>query len=383
MPPPDWDPHAPEVLHDQRAAYDVMRDRCPVAHGADGGWTVFRHADVVRVLHDHETFSSAVSRHAAVPNGMDPPEHTRWRRLIEPYFSRERVGDFEPACRKLAAHLVDQAVAREHVELMTALALPFAARVQCAYLGWPSSLADTLMQWTQRNHEATLAGDRTGMAAIARQFDALVADLLHTRSAHAGSPPRDLTDTLIRETIQGRPIRPHEVSSILRNWTMGELGTIAAAIGILTHALAGDFDGQYQIRRHLALLPDAIDEILRRHGPLVSNRRVTTRQVELGGRNIAAGARVTINWMAANRDPEVFPSPDAFRLDRDAADNLLYGAGIHVCPGASLARMELRVIMEELLAATYAIDLMSDRQATSAAPPSSGFDTIPLRLVKA
>ena len=102
---PDWDPRSAEVLRDQRAAYDAMRERCPVAWSDYLQWSLFRHEDIVRVLHDHETFSSVASRHLSVPNGMDPPEHTVYRRV-------SRTGpwraSFEPSCWQLAADLVGQ-----------------------------------------------------------------------------------------------------------------------------------------------------------------------------------------------------------------------------------------------------------------------------------
>ena len=132
--------------------------------------------------------------------------------------------------------------------------------------------------------------------------------------------------------------------SILRNWTVGEVGTISAAVGILVHFLAEHPDLQQQLRDRPSLLPTAIDEILRIHGPLVANRRITTRPVEIGGRKLDAGERISLIWVAANRDGRVFEDADAFRLDRDPAQNLLYGMGIHVCPGASLASLELRVL---------------------------------------
>ena len=90
----DWDPRAADVAADQRAAYDAMRSRCPVARDLTGGWTLFRHADVVRVLHDCDGFSNVVSRHISVPNGMDPPTRTVFRRLIEPYFNDGLVAAF-------------------------------------------------------------------------------------------------------------------------------------------------------------------------------------------------------------------------------------------------------------------------------------------------
>src|SRR5690606_17135344 len=103
---PDWDSKSEEVARDQRAAYDAMRRRCPVAHGGSSGWTFFRHADVMRALMDHETFSNAVSQHLSVPNGMDPPEHTPYRRLIEPYFGPDRMEAFRPVCQRIARNVV-------------------------------------------------------------------------------------------------------------------------------------------------------------------------------------------------------------------------------------------------------------------------------------
>lgn len=376
----DWDPHAPDVVSDPRAAYDVIRARCPVARDGSGGWTLFRHADVVRVLHDHHTFSNVVSQHISVPSGMDPPVHTAYRRIVERYFEPDLVAAFEPYCRQLAVELVDEVGADPRVDVMTAIAFPFAARVQCAYLGWPLDLADALIEWTRRNHEATASHDREALAAIARELEDMVADLIASRRADDSRPPADLTDRLLRETVDGRPLTLDELTSILRNWTMGEVGTIAASIGILAWAVADDLVLQHQLRHHPALLPDAIDELLRIHGPLVSNRRTVTRRTVVGDCTLEAGDRLTINWIAANRDPEVFDRPDTFRLDRTPGNNLLYGAGIHVCPGASLSRLELRVMLEELLATTHLIEPLADRPATLAEPPASGYASLPLAL---
>lgn len=379
--PADWDPRAADVLADQRAAYDALRSRCPVARDPAGGWTLFRHADVGRVLHDHDGFSNMVSRHISVPNGMDPPTHAVYRRLIEPYFDDALVAAFEPVCRRIAATLVDEACARQHVDVMADLALPFAARAQCAYLGWPMDLATPLIDWTIRNHDATLEGDRRTLQAIARELETLVADLIASRQARGATETVDLTNRLMRETVGGRPLSIEELTSVLRNWTMGEVATLAVSIGIVAYALANTSDLQYQLRRHLQLLPAAIDELLRLHGPLVSNRRTVTRRVALGSRTLQAGDRLTINWIAANRDPEVFDHPDTFRLDRNPADTLLYGAGIHVCPGARLARLELRIVLEELLEATLQIEPIEGAPPTLATPPASGYTTLPLHVI--
>ena len=384
--PQDWDPTSAAALLDQRATFDDMRERCPVAHSDFLGWSLFRHADVVRVLNDAATFSSVVSRHLSVPNGMDPPEHTAYRRLIEPYFEPERMAAFAPACRQIAAAQVaslrgskDYEVEVE-VELMGALAHPFAVRVQCEFLGWPAPMHEALRLWTHKNRQATLAQDRVAMASIAQEFEGYVDELLRSRHTPGEHPEHDIAASLLAQEVNGRPLRDEEIASILRNWTVGEVGTISAAVGILAHYLAQHGDLQQQLRAQPALLPEAIDEILRVHGPLVANRRSTTRPVEIGGRKIAAGERISLNWIAANRDPDVFDEADTFRLGRDPAANLLYGAGIHVCPGAPLARMELRLVMEELLGGTALISPPAGKPPTLAVYPASGFATLPLQI---
>lgn len=205
-PEPDWNPTTPEVQRDQRAAYDGMRQRCPVAYSEFMGWSLFRHEDVMRVLFDHKTFSSAVSQHLSVPSGMDQPEHTEYRRIIEPYFSAKRMEAFEPICRGIATKLAHDLNVRREVEFMTDAALPFAVQVQCAFLGWPAALQEPLLRWTRKNHEATLAQDRKAMSEIALEFEAIIDDLLETRLQADASPETDLTTALMHEKVWGRPL---------------------------------------------------------------------------------------------------------------------------------------------------------------------------------
>lgn len=376
--PPDWDPRSVSVLADQRRAYDHMREQCPVAWSDYSYWSVFRHADVSRILHDHQSFSSNASRHISVPNGMDPPQHTAYRNIIEDYFSVERMALFEPACRGIAEDLAKEALDDDQAELMADFAQPFALRIQCAFMGWPMSLQAPLNSWATRSNKATLARDRTALSALAAEFDELIAGLLTER--RKPDAPEDLTSALMKEQVNGRTLNDQEIASILRNWTVGEVGTIAAAIGIIAEFLASNPDVQQQLRDDPELLWKANDEILRIHGPLVDNRRRTTCPVQIGDRQIGADQRVTINWVSANRDPEVFPEPDSFSLERDPALNLLYGAGIHVCPGAPLARMELVIVIEKLLEHTERLQLMDNQPASLATYPSSGYASLPMRL---
>lgn len=376
----DWNPRSDEVHHDQEAAYDVMRRRCPVAYSELFGWTLFRHADVMRALLDHETFSNVVSHHVSVPNGMDPPDHTVYRSVIEPYFSEARMAVFEPECRRLTRAMVQQVLEMPEMDLTSALTLPFAVSVQCAFLGWPEDLKRGLIDWILRSQRATLAQDRAELSRIAGEFRAMIRDLMETRREAEAGPDHDITASLMHDMVRGRLLNHDEVASILRNWTAGEIGTISAAAGILVWFLASHPELHAQLREKRNLLPYAIDEILRIHGPLVMSRRVTTKDVEIGGRQIAAGQRISLNWISANRDEDVFEEPEKFRFGRDPEKNLLYGAGIHVCPGAPLARLELLVFMETLFDLTTGWEMPEGKSPQLAFYPASGFSSLPMRL---
>lgn len=372
-----WDPARSMVQHDQIAAYDALRNHCPLAHSELMGWSLLRHADVMRTLRDHHTFSSTVSSsHVSVPNGMDPPRHTEFRRIIDPYFEAPAMRAFAPTCRRLARDAVRSLAQDGEVEVMESLARPFALQVQGAFLGWDRARLEPIGRWVKRQQAAAARGDRAAMSALAREYDSYIRAILDERRQSGDQAPGDVTTRLVRETIDDCPLIDEEIISILRNWTVGELGTIAAAIGILVEYLAARPGLQQQLRTQPELLAAAIDEILRINAPLIANRRITTCPVEIGGRRFDAGERLTILWASANRDEEAFGDPDAFRPEQNASRNLLYGAGIHACPGAPLARMELRCVMEELFAATASITQIPGREAVHAIYPAGGFSEV-------
>ena len=377
---PKWEPRSEASLKDQLQVYDQVRRRCAVAHSEYLHWSLFRHADVMRVLQNPEVFSNVVSGHVAIPNGMDPPEHTEYRRIVDKYFSSERIAEFELVCRNIAAALLSELSGRQEIEVAAELADLFAIRIQCAFLDWPATLHAPLLQWTRKNHAATLSGNRQTIAAVATEFDGYIRDLLAQSRGRAAAEDADAMARLLNERLNDRSLTDDEIVSILRNWTVGELSTISACVGILTHYLAEHEELQRQLRETPSLLPNSIDEILRIHPPLISSRRKTTQSVAIDGCLIPAGERVTIMWASANRDEHVFGDPDEFRPDRDPAQNLLYGAGIHVCPGAPLARLELRVLLEELLRRSRLLVLSPGKKSVRAVYPGSGFSSLPVRI---
>jgi cytochrome P450 len=377
-PPHKWDPQSPAARENLTAVCDEMRERCPVAYSDAFGWSLFRHEDVMQALEDPTSFSNVVSAHLSVPNGMDPPQHTDYRRIIEPYFSLDRMAALEPRCRAIARDAVASLPRPGEFDVMAGFADEFALQAQCAFLNWPVDLHRPLRDWVRKNHEATRSRDRAAMAAVAFEFDQHIRAVLDERRA-AELEEADIAGELLREQIADRTLTNEEIVSILRNWTVGELATIAACIGILIAFLAEREELQTRLRENPSLLPRAIDEILRIESPLMTSRRMATRSLCIAGRDIQRGERVTLMWGSANRDERAFEDAAQFRLDRDQSLNLLYGAGIHVCPGAPLARLELRVLIDELLAAVV-IAPSAARQPTRAMHPASGFSTCPVML---
>jgi cytochrome P450 len=378
---PDWNPRGPAVRRDPVAAYDGMRGACPVAKGPDGAWTLFSHAAVVRAALDPVTFSNAVSAHLQVPNGLDGPEHTAYRAVVERYFTPERMAALEPVVQRVAAELVAELAVPGRVDAVI-LGSHFAVRAQSAWLGWPADLAGDLLAWMADNQAATRSRDRARTAEVARRFDAIIRALTDARRAAGDAAPDDVTTELVRERVDGRPLTDDEIVSILRNWTGGDLGSMALAAGVVLTYLADHPDLQARLRAGVsdAELDAAIDEMLRIDDPFVANRRVATRDVTVGGRTIAAGDRVFLNWTAANRDRQVFGDPDAFDPDEHAPYNLVYGIGKHVCPGRPLATLELRVLVRAVLAATTAVEPDPRRRRERAQPPVGGYAVAPLLL---
>ena len=373
---PDWQPRSDEVQSDQIASYDAMRERCPIAYDGNDSWTVFGHADAVAVADDTAMYSNAVSRHLQVPNGFDGAAHRDYRTMIDRYFTDDAIAGFEPTLRSICADLVAAVPRGVDVDLMAELAEPFANDATCAFMGWPDSLRAPMREWTEQNRRATLAVDRTAMAEIAVEFDGHIRTQLDARR---GRPATDPTGALLEERLDGRPLSDEEIVSIIRNWSVAELGTIAASAGVVAGFLARHPDVQEQLRADPGRLDVATDEIQRMNSPFVASRRRVTVDTEIAGAPLEVEDRVYVVWTSANRDPRVFGDPDEFRLDRDPADNLVYGRGEHYCPGARLARLELRVLFEELFSGTTAI-APGAQAPVPARYPAGGWSRLPVRL---
>jgi cytochrome P450 len=183
----------------------------------------------------------------------------------------------------------------------------------------------------------------------------------------------------MREQIDGRFLQRSAVF-ILRNWTVLELATMAASVGILVHYLVENQRLQQRLRQDPGEIPYAIAEILKIRAPLLINRRRCLESTELRGRPVQRGDQITIMWASANRDELVFPDATQFRHERDQSQNLLWGAGIHICPGAPLARMQLRLALEALLGGASRWSSASGHSPVPATFPAAGWLGLPVAL---
>jgi cytochrome P450 len=356
-----------------------MRAACPVAQ-SPGGVTLFRHAHVVAAAADLVTFSSAASAHRNVPNTLDPPEHTAFRAAIEPFFTPERMQTLEPRLRTIAREIISGLPRDTNVDAVIDIGYPFAVRAQADWLGW-QGIEEELLLWMAQNHAATRSAESTRTAAVAAAFDDLVAAQVQRRRRRGSAAPNDPTTELLQVVVNGQLLADADIVSILRNWTAGDLGSVAAALGVVVHFLATHPGVQDELRGGAGDLALAIDEMLRIDDPFLVNRRVTTIETQVGGFALERGTRVYLNWTSANRDEAVFGDAEAYRPRENAPRNLVYGTGIHVCPGRRLATLELVVAVQTLLSETTRIELVADAVPVRETYPLGGWRRLPVRLL--
>jgi cytochrome P450 len=389
-PPGDeFDPTTDAARRDPHALYRELRARCPVAHSdAWGGfWTVTRRADIERVVTDPEVFSSRfgiiVPRNPASgrrpPLHYDPPEHTVFRRAINPVFRKDRLDWLEPYVRAVAAELIDRAVAAGSVDGFTGLAAPLCGRTLVELLGIPGDLRDQAVAHTQEFEDAQFDFDGERVERENKLLYELCRQVVVERRRRPRDPDRDLVSGLLA-VVAATGADDEIVVGSLRQILVAGHGAPALVLAAAVGHVAGDGALQQALRARPARVPAAVEELLRLHTPNQGFARTVQRGVELGGRTIPAGAVVTIPYTSANRDEAVFDRPDELVLDRDEP-HLAFGFGVHVCPGSHVGRVQMRVVLEELLARTASF--VPTGEPAYAPFPVHGPRSLPLRLESA
>jgi cytochrome P450 len=289
---------------------------------------------------------------------MDPPDHTRLRRLVSGAFTPKAVAGLEPWIRELTIRLLAAAEGAAEFDLVDALAFPLPIAVICHLLGVPAQDQAQFRVW---GHDVAATLDpQTAAAAQAQTHAAELAltgyllDLVRERRAN---PDDSILSALIAAEEQGDRLSSHEVVSTALLLLIAGFETTVNLIGNATVALLSNPANWDRLHRDPTLIPATIEEALRYDSPVQLTSRIATEDVEVGDTVIEAGRPVLLFIGGANRDPAVFDHPDEFRIDRpDPGRHLSFSLGIHHCLGASLARLEGRIALEELTRRYPALD---------------------------
>lgn len=392
----DYDVFDPEYVADPYGVWDELRARCPVAHTErwGGSWLPTRYADVYEIAHDIETFPSGhgiavvpmvapdggggspapVLTSGVPPISADPPLHTWTRRLILPTMSPARVAEYEVFTRELCHRLVDDVLARGEGDAASEYAQQIPVRVIGHILGVPESMAATFTEWVRDVLEFAHDPERRRRGVVG------ILTYLHGALEERRAEPRDdFITELLRSEHDGEPIGDDVVMGMCALLLIAGIDTTWSSIGATMWHLATHPDDRRRLCAEPDLMPTAIEEFLRAYAPVTMARRLV-RDTDYHGCPMRAGERVLMNFPGANRDPEVFPDADQVILDREQNRHLAFGAGIHRCAGSNLARMELRVAVEEWLDRIPEFGLVDPELVTWAGGQVRGPRSIPVRV---
>jgi hypothetical protein len=390
----DYDIFDAAYVADPYTIWDDLRERCPIAHSDrwGGSWLPTRYDDVVAMARNIADFPSGngiavVPPPAPVPGeqgppvlpagvppiSADPPLHTWTRRLILPAMSPQRVaGEYEPMTRALCNRLIDGFIAEGRADAAAGYAQQIPVRVIAHILGVPESMADTFTGWVRDVLEFAYDAERRrhGIRGI---FDYLVAAVAERRA----NPTDDLITELLNADVDGAPPEEGIVLGMCGLLLVAGIDTTWSALGSSLWHLATHPDDRRRLVADPELLPTAIEELLRAYSPVTMGRRLG-HDVDYQGCPMKAGDRILMNFPAANRDPSVFERADEVVLDRQHNRHVAFGVGIHRCAGSNLARMELRVAVEEWLRRIPEFALAPDGEVTWAGGQVRGPRSIPV-----
>jgi cytochrome P450 len=381
----DYDPFDAAHVADPYAFYQRARVERPVFFSpALDAWVVTRHDDVQAVLKDHHRFMVAIygARTAShTPEALailretpitgrsllliDPPEHTRLRAIISRTLSAQRSAALEPRVRPLSARLIDELRPLGRTDFMAGFANPFPILVIGSLLDVPEADFPRLLRWSNDRTTLLFADvapeDQPALARSSLALERYILEMAERRRHDLGD---DLASDLIRSAGEGEtPLDPMEVAATLRLLLVAGFETTIKLLGNTMLRLLSDRRLWLDVVDHPERIPDVVEESLRLDGPVLSTMRTAREEVEVGGVTIPEGAMVHLVTGSANRDEAVFADAAGFHPEREwPAPHLAFGYGIHFCVGAPLARLEMRIALEQLGERLPSLRLAPDRR---------------------
>jgi cytochrome P450 len=315
-----------------------------------------RYEDVVWALRHPEIFSSEMdmqlglgTERPMIPQQIDPPRQTRYRKILDAQFSRKRVQELEPAIRRHASDLIDRIVDRGECEFDADFAVPLPCRAFLSLMGLPQEELNLFLELKNGIIRPPvppkdLGAGKAWRMKTGKRIYAYFERLIDERRA---APRDDLITYLTQVELDGRPLEGTEILDICYLFLLGGLDTVTATLGCSVAYLAANPEQRRRIVEDPALIPGAVEELLRWETPVMLIPRVVKREVSVGDTALPAGTLVNLLVGAANLDPGEFPDPQRVDFTREQNRHLAFGAGPHRCLGSHLARMELRAALEE------------------------------------
>lgn len=336
----------------------------PSAH-QDGFWSLTLFEDIDLVNKDWERFSSArrgsfLTEGGILPrefaslvfNMMDPPEHDRHRKILQNVFTPKAVSERADDVRAIINQLIDDVIERGECDLVRDLAVELPLIVIANMLGTPVEDRAQLFAWANQFADTTVSTEQK-MATMVELGDYLP-DLISERRAR---PTNDLLSRLLVAEVDGERLNDMEVIAHFVQLMLGGSETTRNAFAGGMWALIEHPDQLATLRRDPSLLPNAVEEILRWHTPIMHVARTATCDLEIRDVPIAEGEKIALWYASANRDPALNPDPDRFDVSRAKPRHISLGAGVHYCLGNQLARQELRIGLEETLRRLHNLEI--------------------------
>ncbi len=384
----DFDPLQPETWGSAQHVYAKLRARCPVAHSDQWGgfWALTKYEDIVSVARNSRSFVTSVQNVVPrvpytgkrPPLHVDPPEHSGYRRAMDALFRKSHMALLEPALRAMAIELLQLLIDKGHCDFGRDFAQLFPISAFAHFLGVPVDEMKRVRHAGAIYTEAIQTQDVSLVQEQSKYLYQVAHDLVADRKAHPRDPARDLTSALLAARPDGNPLPEDMVVGTLRQMVVASMGAMSVVIGSQVVHLAKHPELQALLRRDAKRIPDAMEELLRLYPPYRGFARTPVRDVTIRGRLIRKNEPIALLFPSANRDADVFERPDEFDIARKPNKHLAFGRGAHKCVAAAMARLELRIVLEELLARTESFAL--DGEVKMASWLEFGPSSVPLRL---
>lgn len=379
---------------DPTSIWAELRAECPVAFSERRGRAHMPvdYADIAAVARDTDRFSSRRVGVVDLPRDQaeedrdplqappitsDPPEHTWARRLLLPAFSPHQIDEMEPLTRELARELATMIRRQGRGDAARDYAQHIPVRVIAHMIGVPATDEELFTSWAVRILQEGFNDLTSGLDAIIEVLKYFGQRVEERRAVAAANRPDDLLTLLIDSNHEGEPLTERHIVGSCFLLLIAGIDTTWSAIGSALWHLATHPADQRRLRDEPELIDTAVEEFLRVYSPVTMAREVL-EDTDVAGCPVKAGDKILMSFPAGNRDPSVFDRPDEFLIDRERNRHFAFGSGIHRCLGSNLARMELRVAIEEFLAAIPPFELADADAVTWTGGQVRGPRTVPI-----